>query len=216
MDRIPNIFMTGRWAKTTPDNFRFTAKFPKSLTHDRRLGEPEKDLSFWYKSFIPLKEKITAFLIQLPPSLSFTEGHKKLQYLLGELDHSYRCAIEFRHETWFNDETYDLLKKEKICMAWSVLDAIKTPPVITTDFLYLRFIGDRSIDEKDFGTIQKDRAKEMKSWVAKVKAKDVPLAIVVQNNHYAGFGPGSANMFRKMVGLPELMWEEMKQVKLGQ
>jgi uncharacterized protein YecE (DUF72 family) len=45
----------------------------------------------------------------------------------------------------------------------------KTPPIVTTDFLYLRFIGDRSIDEKNFGKIQKDRVMEMKKWASKVK-----------------------------------------------
>jgi hypothetical protein len=49
-------------------------------------------------------------------------------------------------------------------MAWSQLDAIQTPSELTSDFLYLRFIGDRSIDEKDFGIVQKDRSKELKRW----------------------------------------------------
>jgi hypothetical protein len=46
---------------------------------------------------------------------------------------------------------------------------LRTPPVVTTDFLYIRFIGDRSINEKDFEKIQKDRVIEMKKWAGKVK-----------------------------------------------
>jgi hypothetical protein len=46
-------------------------------------------------------------------------------------------------------------------MVWSQLARIRTPPIVTSDFLYVRFIGDRSIDEKDFGRIQKDRVLEM-------------------------------------------------------
>jgi hypothetical protein len=97
-------------------------------------------------------------------------------------------------------------------MVWSQLAAIRTPPVVTTDFIYIRFIGDRSIDEKDFGKIQKDRVLEMGKWARRVKRvekeenKQLNLAIVASNNHYAGFGPGTANMFRKMVGLSELSW----------
>ena len=49
-----------------------------------------------------------------------------------------------------------------MCMVWSQLADIKTPPIVTSDFVYVRFIGDRSIHEKDFGTIQIDRIKEMK------------------------------------------------------
>ena len=46
---------------------------------------------------------------------------------------------------------------------------MQTPPIVTTDFIYLQFIGDRSIDEKDFGTIQKDSIKELEYWASVVK-----------------------------------------------
>ena len=104
-------------------------------------------------------------------------------------------------------------------MVWSQLAELRTPPIATTDFLYLRFIGDRSIQEKDFGKIQKDRVMEMKKWASKLKRtikgegggrKSINLAIVSANNHYAGFGPGTANTFRKMVGLEEVTWGEEK------
>ena len=73
-----------------------------------------------------------------------------------------------------------------------------------------------SIDEKDFGRIQKDRTKEMDRWakaVNRVKNR-LSFGIVAANNHYAGFGPATANVFRKMVGLPPVIWEEMKQTTL--
>jgi uncharacterized protein YecE (DUF72 family) len=66
---------------------------------------------------------------------------------------------------------------------------------LTSDFVYLRFIGDRSIDEKDFGRVQKDRLKELRLWsdsVRRVKDK-AKFAIVAANNHYAGFGPATAS-----------------------
>ncbi len=96
------------------------------------------------------------------------------------------------------------------------LDTIQTPPEQTSDFLTLRFIGDRSIDEKDLGMIQKDLFRELKTWSDEVsRLKDrAKFAIVVANNHYAGFfGPATANSFRKMMGLQEVVWEEMKQKK---
>jgi hypothetical protein len=49
-----------------------------------------------------------------------------------------------------------------MCLVWSQLADIKTPPIVTSDFVYGRLIGDRSIQEKDFGRIQIDRIKEMK------------------------------------------------------
>jgi uncharacterized protein YecE (DUF72 family) len=133
------------------------------------------------------------------------------------LDPDFRYAIEVRHNSWFNNkDVYRLLSENNICLAWSQLDTIQTPPELTSDFLYLRFIGDRSIDERDFGKIQKDRIRELKMWsdsIDRVKDK-TKLAIVAANNHYAGFGPATANSFRKMVGLKEAIWEEMNQNRL--
>ena len=97
-----------------------------------------------------------------------------------------------------------------MCMVWIQLADIKTP-VVTTDFLYIKFIGDRTIQEKDFGKIQKDRVSEMKKWTRFLKRvreehRKINLAIVAANNHYAGFGPGTANTFRKMLDLSEVTW----------
>jgi hypothetical protein len=63
--------------------------------------------------------------------------------------------------------------------------------------------GDRSIQEKDFGRIQKDRADEMKMWAAEMKKlpKDVVLGIVAVNNHYAGYGAGTAATFMQLLGI---------------
>ena len=100
-------------------------------------------------------------------------------------------------------------------MVWSQLAGIRTPPIVTSDFLYIRFIGDRTIQEKDFGKIQKDRVLEMKKWArflkrAREEQRDrLNLAIVGANNHYAGFGPGTANTFRKMLDLSEVTWNDV-------
>jgi uncharacterized protein YecE (DUF72 family) len=212
----PNIFMTKRWASITPDYFRFTAKFPRSITHEKRLADPEKELHYFFDVMRPLRTKMLALLLQLPPSLTVKEGLKKLEILIHMLDPDFRYAIEVRHNSWFDKSVYKLFSDNNICLTWSQLDAIQTPGELTSDFFYLRFIGDRSIDERDFGKIQKDRNKELKMWsnsVDRVKDKSM-LGIVAANNHYAGFGPATANSFRRMVGLKEAIWEEMKQDRL--
>jgi uncharacterized protein YecE (DUF72 family) len=215
--RPPNLFMTKRWATLTPDNFRFTAKFPRIITHEKRLADSEKELRYFFDMMRPLRRKLLALLIQLPPTLSANEGLKKLETLIDLLDPDFRYAIEVRHTSWFDSKKfYNLLSGNNICLAWSQLDTIQTPPKLTTDFLYLRFIGDRSIDEKNFGRIQKDRFGELQKWTNEVvKRRDkTKFAIVAANNHYAGFGPATANSFRKMVGLKEVVWEEMEQKRL--
>jgi uncharacterized protein YecE (DUF72 family) len=78
------------------------------------------------------------------------------------------------------------------------------PPVVTTDFVYLRFIGDRSL--KELGWVQIDRVPEMKKWLGHLRAVEdrVERAFVFFNNHFAGFGPACVDTFRGLAGLPPL------------
>ena len=209
--RIPNALTTLKWANATPDDFRFSAKMPGAVTHEKRLGtDIDSSLRFFYDAMLVIKDKVASILIQLPPSMSKSEGFKKLKAM--PLDERFRHALEVRHNSWFDEEVYDYLKENKICLVWSQLAELQTPPVVTTDFVYLRFIGDRSIADSEFGKIQKDRAKEMQYWAGELKkaqkGKSIQFGIVAANNHYAGFGAATANTFRKMIDLPEGVYYE--------
>ena len=162
--RIPNVFSVKNWYKKTPRNFKFTAKFPRVITHDKRLKEVGKELHHFFEAIGPLSDKTLALLLQLPPSLQIFEGLDRLRELVLELDTRFRYAVEVRHSSWFQDLAYNFFANNNICMVWSQLAELRTPPILTTDFLYLRFIGDRSIQEKDFGRIQIDRVLEMQKW----------------------------------------------------
>ena len=101
-----------------------------------------------------------------------------------------------------------------MCLVWSQLTDIKTPPIVRSDFVYVRYIGDRSIHEKDFGTIQINRIKEMKNFARNFKRDSdaggnmsgAKFSIVAANNHYAGFGLGTVNIFRLFLDLEEVKW----------
>ena len=63
----------------------------------------------------------------------------------------------------------------------------------------------------DFGRIQIDRVLEMQKWADNIKTFEderIRLAIITANSHFAGFGPGTANVFRNMLGLPQAKWED--------
>ena len=162
--------MAKNWYKRSPHNFRFAAKFSKIITHDKRLKDVDKELERFFEAIGPLADKTLALLIQLPPSLHIFEGLERLRELVPALDNRFRYAIEARHRSWFQDLAYNLFANNDICMVWSQLADLQTPPILTTDFLYLRLIGDRNIQEKDFGTIQIDRVLEMEKWAENVKA----------------------------------------------
>jgi len=144
-------------------------KFPKVITHDKRLKDVDIDLDRFIESIAPLSNKTLTLPIQLPPSLHISEGLERLRELVFQLDNRFKYAIEVRHKSWFQDLAYSFFANNDICLVWSQLAELQTPPIVTTDFLFLRLIGDRRIQEKDFGRIQLDRANEMQMWDEKMK-----------------------------------------------
>ena len=212
--RIPSQSNTQKWYNDTPENFIFSAKLPKIITHDNRL-KPGLYLDQFLKAIEPMKSKMKVIIIQLPPSLSFDEAKERLDKMFNHLPKSHRYAIEGRHESWFSDKVFEYLHEKNVCLVWNEVEGVDNPAPVTTDFIYLRLIGDRSIPENQFGKIQKDRTKEMKKWIDKLKDSNVPLAMVNLNNHFQGFAPGSANQFRKLLGLEELSFADKKQKTLG-
>lgn len=130
------------------------------------------------------------------------ERLESLRDLVPNLDPGFKYAVEVRHPSWFQDLAYNFLADNGICLVWSQLAELRTPPVVTTDFLYLQLIRDRNIQEKDFGRIQIDRVLGMQKWVDNLKTVEnekIKLAIMTANNHYAAFGPGTVNIFRNTV-----------------
>jgi uncharacterized protein YecE (DUF72 family) len=99
-------------------------------------------------------------------------------------------------------------------MVWSQMDRLQTPPIVTSDFVYLRLIGDRRLAETEFGKIQIDRTQEIRNWAAKMKEikqneKDVKAAIVAANNHYGGYGPGTVDIFRQNMDMEKLSFDNV-------
>lgn len=79
--------MVKNWYDRTPENFRFTAKFPKVITHDKRLFDFDEDqLTYFFDSISELKEKLLVLLIQLPPSIDTIQGLDALRNILPYLD----------------------------------------------------------------------------------------------------------------------------------
>ena len=166
---IPSRSSVRSWKDKTPEDFKFSLKFPKVITHERKLEDIIKPLSVLFYSLEPLIDKTLTLLIQLPPFLSEKKGFNPLQGMIRHLDKRFRYSLEVRHSSWFNDNLYDLLRENNISLVWSVRDKLVSPSIVTSDQVYLRFIGDRSISEKDFGKTVKDRRRELLEYIKKVR-----------------------------------------------
>jgi uncharacterized protein YecE (DUF72 family) len=114
--------MVKNWYRRTPDSFRFTAKFPKVITHDKRLLDFNEDqLNYFFESISELKEKLLALLIQLPPRIQIVEGLDALRKIIPYLDKRFRYAVEVRHRSWFQDLAYNFFANNNMCLVWSKL-----------------------------------------------------------------------------------------------
>jgi uncharacterized protein YecE (DUF72 family) len=209
---IPSRSNVRGWKDKTPDDFRFSLKFPKVITHEKKLEDVAKPLSILFYSLEPLVDKTLTLLIQLPPFLSEKKGFNPLQDMVHHLDKRFRYSLEVRHSSWFNDNVYNLLKEHNISLVWSVRDELESPLVVTSNQVYIRFIGDRSISEVDFGNIVKDKRKEMLEYVKKVRDiqnenSNIRDILIAFNNHFAGFGPQSVNDFLKLMNMSEIDWK---------
>ncbi len=206
---IPSRFVVKGWKDKTPDDFKFALKFPKTITIDKNLQDISKYLCTFFTALEPLIDKALILLIQLPSYLTENKGFESLEKMVKRLDNRFRYALEVRESSWLNNKVYDFLKESKISLVWSVRDELKTPPIITSDQIYIRFIGDRSIDDEDFGKIVKNRDKEMIEYIDTINKmrygnEEQQTIAVAFNNHFAGFGPQSANSFLKLMDRPAI------------
>ncbi len=208
--------MVQAWYNFTPTSFIFAPKIPKRITHDEHLENVGSYLDYFLKTASLLGDKLGPLLVQLPPSFKHPRHEEALEAFVGDLTQEYRFALEFRHKSWFNPKVDKLLQSKNICQVWSVNQYLTTPPTVTSDFVYLRFVGDRELTQ--FKSIQKDQADVMKTWkkVLQDVGESVKERFVFFNNHFAGFGPASANEFRRLMGLIELDWSGLKEGEVSQ
>ncbi len=157
--RTPTAQTVKQWKEKTPNNFLFTSKLPGKITHELRLTGVESQLDRFEKTVMELGEKLACIIAQLPPNSKFENDFDKLEKFLGLTNPSIRYAIEFRNKSWLRDETFRLLSKNKVCFVWNVQEKMgeDIEPKLTTDFLYLRFMGKYG-EFKRFNRVQKDRS----------------------------------------------------------
>jgi uncharacterized protein YecE (DUF72 family) len=128
-----------KWIDETPQGFRFGVKAHQVITHIKRLKKTEDFVPRFLGTLEPLAraEKLGPVLFQLPPNLKADGG--VLAEFLATLPRALPCAFEFRHESWFGDETFDLLKKHNRALCIAETEERATPDVVTADFCYYRY-----------------------------------------------------------------------------
>ncbi len=217
--RTPPAAVVKNWCARTPPGFVFAAKFPQVITHEKVLVDCAPELSDFLKTMDLLGEKRGPLLLQFPyfNKQVFPQAQDflaRLSKFLDQLPRGLAYAIELRNKYWINDRLLDLLRPRNISLAlidhpWMtpVDRLVAKQDVVTADFAYLRWLGDRKGIEastQHWDKVIIDRRQEMETWILIVR-KLLKRGIRILgffNNHYAGFAPGSIKLFYEV-------WERM-------
>lgn len=161
-----------KWRTLVPDDFIFSVKASRYLTHLLKLKKPREPLARIFASLAGLKKKLGSLLFQLPPN--FAAEEKSLAKFLKLIPDKYRIAFEFRHPSWFDKKTFTLLQNKNAALVMA--DTPKYPLVekITADFIYLRLHGHEQLYASCYTSKQlAEWAKKIKVWLK--ESKDVYL-----------------------------------------
>ncbi|WP_393970807.1 DUF72 domain-containing protein [Oxyplasma meridianum] len=214
--RVPEKVTVIKWRDSTPDNFLFSPKFPGEITHKNGLNVDHNKIADFLYPIEFLGNKLGPVLVQLPAAATYSKNFCALRNFIKMLPESIRFAIEFRDNSWFREDVFMELEKNRIAMVWSDIPMAKVPTIITSDFIYLRLVGDRSIDSHDFGKLRIDRYESILKWAEELKSKEneIENSFIFANNHYQGFSPATVNIFRKAMGMEEVEWATLLKTSL--
>ena len=208
---VPSPETVKKWASVTPENFLFTAKIPRAITHESSFSGVDGIFNEFVSVISLLGKKLGCLLFQLPPTVSYRNSGDSFLKFIKNLPEIFTYSVEFRNSDWYNSVILEEMRKRNISVAWS--DNPHTPDFnsCTARHIYLRLVGDRSIDEASFGKLISDRSKDMRRWSVNLleHSDDVDRAFIFANNHYAGFGPATARMFGEFSGIKPVGWENM-------
>ena len=136
--RHPAATTLENWVQQTGDDFLFSIKAHRRITHIQRLNDAKEPTDFFLRSIDPLRatHRLGVVLFQLPPNLPCDTD--RLATFLAHLPEDMRFAFEFRHKSWQDDHVYRLLEQHNACFCRAESEKLEAPEVITADFVYFR------------------------------------------------------------------------------
>lgn len=198
--RIPTTETLDKWVKATPDNFRFAAWFPQTVTHEGDFPSRVESAGSFLEIMSGLGNKLGPLLLQFPGSFG-PDNCSLLKELLQQLPKGTKVAVEFRQRDWLVSETFNLLKKHNVALCLTECPGLPRLEVRTSDFVYLRFVGDCDQISEDFSHVRLGRAEELSHWAGVVERFESEKAEIYAffNNHFSGHAPSTAIQFRELL-----------------
>jgi uncharacterized protein YecE (DUF72 family) len=186
--RMPSEKVLAGWSTQVPDGFEFVLKVPQRITHIKKLKDVGDDLAYLLKTAKVLGAKRGPLLFQVPPYFS-KKNLPVLRDFLGLLPPDIPAAFEFRHQTWFDDEVFTLLRERNValCLA-DADDELTIPFVATAEWGYLRLRRPEYSDD------------DLRDWAKRIGDQPWKDTFVFFKHEDAGTGPQFARRFLELFG----------------
>jgi uncharacterized protein YecE (DUF72 family) len=191
--RLPERRVFEAWAERTPPDFVMAVKVSRFLTHIKRLRAPAEPVDRFVRRVRGLGNKLGPVLLQLPPQLRIDRG--RLEATLDRFPPDVRVAVEFRHESWFDDEIRQVLTDRRVAFCLADRRGVLGPTWRTTDWTYLRFHEGRSRERPRYGQAA------LEAWARRL-ADHWPASadvFVYFNNDPRAAAPRDAARFARLV-----------------
>lgn len=195
--RLPKVEAVANWVRQSPPEFLFSVKASRYLTHVKRLLDLDDGLARFYERIEPLlaSPKLGPILWQLPPT--FRRDDARLAGALERLPRGQRHCFEFRHPSWFVDETYAALREHGVALVIGDHPRVNSfqTHVHTTDWTFVRFhAGTR-------GRNGNYSESELDEWAARIGDWSRRLDVYAYfNNDWFGYAPRNAVSLRRRLG----------------
>jgi len=174
--RFPQLSFLQNWYIKSPANFSFAVKAPRAITHYKKFNGTTDLIADFYKTVQEgLQEKLGCVLFQLPPNFHYSEDH--LEKLINNLDNSFLNVVEFRHESWWNEDVYSAFSKRNITFCGMSHPTLPKDIISNTPLLYYRMHGEGQLYASNYEKPQ------LQAVINKIRSeKTVKEAYIFFNN----------------------------------
>ena len=188
--RMPEAKTLEKWESEVPDGFVFILKAPQRITHQKKLADVADDIRQFYEAATALRSKLGPVLFQLPPFAR--KDAVKLRDFVRRLPPESRAAFEFRHQSWFDEEIFSILRDRDAALCAADTDEVADPDSVlvpTSSWGYLR------LRRTEYGD------GDLTAWARRVSNQSWTDAYVFFKHEDEGKGPVFAKRFAESIGV---------------
>lgn len=193
---LPKPKAVEKWRLRTPDNFLWSVKASRYITHMKKLRDPREPLERFYDSILNFGEKLGPILFQLPPNLGY---HKDVfDEFWAHVRKGHRYTIEPRHAGWLEDNALEKLRSLNIalCIAQTA-GRFPYSEAVTADFVYIRLHGSQALYGSDYSE------EELQEWAGKIRKWKRDTYIYFDNDANA-YAPNNAKRLKEILKIKDV------------